>query len=360
MSISAIQPENRSRSSDSECSRGANGQLSRSDSLHSTMQTIYDTSAYDPHERFEFWRDIACDVYLPINCQTSAGEDFVGQMGVQQLSKLHLSSIRSSAQSVHRDRSHIARDSQAYFMISMQLRHQSTLMQAGRHTVLEPGDFALYNTSEPYKIHCETAVDQLIIKIDQRDLLRRVPCAESFAGLAVRQQNPAESPLATFAFAHLLDHAGRIGSLGPDAQHLVQDAMLDVLAASFASLSTAGHELSSPGSLALSRAKFHIQSHLHEESLNRTSVADAVHMSARNLSRLFADDGLTVAAFIRNARLDRIAEDLTNPLMKNMTISDMAANWGLTNFQHFSTMFKKRFGRSAGDYRCEGRELRRR
>lgn len=74
-------------------------------------------------------------------------------------------------------------------------------------------------------------------------------------------------------------------------------------------------------------------------------------MSARNLSRLFADDGLSIAAYIRDARLDRVADDLENPLLTKFSISDIAVKWGLSNFQHFSHIFKVRFAVSARDYR---------
>jgi len=87
-----------------------------------------------------------------------------------------------------------------------------------------------------------------------------------------------------------------------------------------------------------------IAEHLAEPTLRPASIAAAAGISVRHLHRLFARQGRTVGDWIRERRLERCRNDLTNPELRDHTITDIAFHWGFCESAHFSRSFKELFG----------------
>ncbi|WP_342074929.1 helix-turn-helix domain-containing protein [Yoonia sp. SS1-5] len=317
------------------------------------MGTVYATDHLNAEHRFEFWRDVICDAYLPIHCETPDAARFCGHIELDRLSKLDISRVTGSPQRITRGREHIARNSDAFFMLSVQLSDMCRLSQAGRSTVLHEGDFALYATSEPYELHCRADVDQLVLQIPTNALLARVPQAEMLTGQGVS----ASTEIGRLVSDQLRQCAASVVGQSALVQQHMQDMIIDLVAAGFSTLIDAQVELSRPDQLLLARAKAAIRDNLQNEMLTPDFVAQTVGMSQRNLARVFQRDGNTIAALIRQSRMEAIAADLVDPRLVSHSISQIACKWGITNFQHFSKAFKDAFGLTPRAYRATKRTL---
>lgn len=75
-----------------------------------------------------------------------------------------------------------------------------------------------------------------------------------------------------------------------------------------------------------------------------------VGVSLRSLYRLFARQGLVVAQYIRNRRLDLCAQALRSAAEQEK-LAGVGLDWGFADHSHFSTAFKQRFGMSPSEYR---------
>ncbi len=73
-------------------------------------------------------------------------------------------------------------------------------------------------------------------------------------------------------------------------------------------------------------------------------------MSVRSLYRLFADQGLVVAQYIKNRRLDLCAQALQN-VHDDEKLAGSATAGASATTAIFSTAFKQRFGVTPGEYR---------
>lgn len=100
-----------------------------------------------------------------------------------------------------------------------------------------------------------------------------------------------------------------------------------------------------------SRIHAYIQRHLANPGLTPETVAAAHQISVRYLHQLFRDQGLTVAGWIRQSRLERCRRDLTDPQTRSRPIRAIAARWGLTDAAHFSRLFRTTYGMAPSDYR---------
>jgi AraC-like DNA-binding protein len=91
-------------------------------------------------------------------------------------------------------------------------------------------------------------------------------------------------------------------------------------------------------------ARAYIEDHLAEESLAAEQIAAAVGVSVRHLSRLFAQQGMSMAEFVLKQRLARAHEQFCDPRNGKLSIAQTAYRWGFSSHAHFSRAFKDRYG----------------
>jgi transcriptional regulator GlxA family with amidase domain len=95
----------------------------------------------------------------------------------------------------------------------------------------------------------------------------------------------------------------------------------------------------------------YIDTNLAVPGLGPAQLALAHHISTRHLHALFRDGGTTVAAWIRQRRLDRCRRMLADPLNADVSIASVAAGSGFTDAAHFSRIFKAAYGESPTELR---------
>ena len=137
-----------------------------------------------------------------------------------------------------------------------------------------------------------------------------------------------------------------------DAQLLMQETLLDLVATALAGLRGSRYDLSLPEQHILLRAKTYIQANLGDPGLSRESVAAEIGMSVRRLSEIFSSADETIGGYIRPSRLERAARELGDSRFASQTIGEIAMRCGFKNFQHFSKLFRAHFGRSPSDCRA--------
>jgi AraC-like DNA-binding protein len=84
--------------------------------------------------------------------------------------------------------------------------------------------------------------------------------------------------------------------------------------------------------------------HLGDPGLSPQAVARARYISARQLHRLFAREGLTFGGWIREERLRRCQDDLTSQQLAHLPVAQIAARWGFRSPAHFARAFQARYG----------------
>ncbi len=315
------------------------------------MSDRYSTEVVEPPERFDYWREVICDAYLPIRCETPDSKLFNGEIELHRLSHLNISRVQGSQQLVSRLPADIARNTETYFLLSLQVSNSSQVTQSERCAALLPNDFTLYSTSEPYDIVCQNNVDQLVIQLPYQQLISRIPNAEMLTGLRVDGQQG----LGGMVSRQIRECTEAIGDQSQVVQQHMQSTLIDLVATGLSTLTDTHVEIAKPEQLKLMQAKNIIHDHLTDFQLDRNFVAAAMGMSTRNLARIFKSSDLSITGYIRQCRLEAIATDLANPSLAEQSISTIACACGITNFQHFSKMFKDKFGASPSDYRNSNR-----
>jgi len=304
-------------------------------------------------ERFDFWRQLVSDTFVPLEASRDAEGPFHGELRGMPLGAVGLFQVQADRHVVRRTPRLITGSTGDYFKLGLQVEGHSLLVQDGRQAALGPGDFAVYDTTRPYTFAFGDA-SRLLVLIFPRPLLG-LPC-----------DRVAELTATRFAGQQGLGRL--IGSFLTQASQVLDDMdvrdstrlagnVLDLLVTGLAShLATAPADVDSARRALFTQVVAHIEAHLSDPGLTPAGIAAAQHISTRYLHKLFHAQGTTVSAWIRGRRMEHCGHDLRSPAYAQRPVSAIAARWGLTDAAHFSRLFRATFGTSPRDYRADALE----
>ncbi|MEV4098274.1 helix-turn-helix domain-containing protein [Streptosporangium saharense] len=101
----------------------------------------------------------------------------------------------------------------------------------------------------------------------------------------------------------------------------------------------------------LPRIRTYIDDNLGDPNLSPETVAAAHHISTSYLYKLFARQGISVARWIRQRRLERCRKDLSDPRLGGRAVGEVGAQWGFVDSSYFSRVFRQTYGCSPRAYR---------
>jgi AraC-like DNA-binding protein len=269
------------------------------------MVVLIRTSDVPPADRYDAWRSIVCDTLGPLDFRSDPDVPLSGEIEAGHLGPVNVGRVQTSTpHSVHRTPGLIRRGSSELYRVVLAISGNPRLEQGGRAAQLRPGEFAIYDFARPYDLAYDSAV-QLAVFGFPRDLLALPPGSADRVTTAVAER------------------AGHAESL----------------------------QIESRERTLLLRIHAFIEQNLGETDLSPGIVAAAHHVSVRYLHRLFEAQDTTVAAWIRQRRLERCRRDLADPAFVAVPVSAVAARWGLPDSAHFSRLFRRAYGLPPAEYR---------
>ena len=130
----------------------------------SPMPRVLTTDAVAARERLAYWNDAVSDAYVRLDTTAPAG-DVIGDIRVDALATLELSRVTATAQLVRRTPSLIATAAEDFFLVSIQTCGTGLVTQDGRTAQLQPGDFALYDSTRPYELRFDAPFQQYVLML---------------------------------------------------------------------------------------------------------------------------------------------------------------------------------------------------
>lgn len=225
-------------------------------------------------------------------------------------------------------------------------RGQATVDQDGRTATLAQGDLLVYDSSREFSVTTSPDFQFTICLLPKR----LIPLPERRLRDVTARVFPGTDaiPAATAALlTSMVRHTPQ-----PDATQ--QLALQHALSSMYVALMSEGGVNGSPPTVHLSLAKSFIARNLGDPSLCIADIAAACNLSLSYLHRIFANDGTTVAGYLREQRLTAAHRDLSSPAVDE-PVAHIAQRWGIADPAHFNRMFKKRFGITPGELRRSAR-----
>lgn len=219
-----------------------------------------------------------------------------------------------------------------------------TVEQGGNSTLMRAGDFVFYTGAQRYRITSPGPHEYLVLRIPTASIalrhtmfadivamdLSEAPSAGVLSGLLAALAAPTMRPTVAAA-AHLGDA---------------------VVAASHAVIADSRPTGSAQSMSLFNTLVLWLEAHLAEPDLSAARAAEAHFLSVRHVRRLFAANGTTVSALIRQRRLEHIRDELVDPRRVRESVQSIASRWRIADPAVVSRAFTVQFGVSPRRYRA--------
>lgn len=281
---------------------------------------------------------------VPVVLPSSRGGDFFASLRSNMLCDLSLTEIGCRAQGPQRLSAPGPAAGRPDIVLFLQRAGSILMEQDGRRALVLPGWFAFHDSSRPVLLEASG---------DCRALCVRFPVAWCPDGAPALQQATAcalDGALGLGpAVFQLLDSLCR-ASVPPRNPGRVARHAVGLLEQLLTEQIGQFRDADAPEEL-LEKCLAYIDAHLADPELGPRQVAAANFISTRYLHVLFRRTSGTVAAHIRQLRLQRIREDLEDPRLRAASVESIVRHRGVANVSHFGQAFRKATGKTPAAYR---------
>jgi AraC-like DNA-binding protein len=161
-----------------------------------------------------------------------------------------------------------------------------------------------------------------------------------------------KDPLGRIAAAALDASAASIARMSDDDLAIAIENVVDLFAAGAGKSHGSDTPSHSHGAdITFARARAIIQARLKDCDLRPDSIAAELRISRRTLNKLFEKEGLGPMEYVILERLEQAARDLSSPMQRSLSVSEIAFRWGFKNTSHFAKRFRQHFGKMPSDLR---------
>ena len=306
------------------------------------MSRLLSTADVADRDRLAYWTDMVCDAYVQLDCDPGAGlSTIAGEIAVDRLATLQLSRVTSTAQRVRRTPAKIADATEDYFLVSIQAQGRGRVSQDGRDALLEPGDFALYDSLRPYTLSFDGDFQQYVLMLPGPTLRTALRQTEALTATTVTGQRGAGHLM----IGMIRTLAADIDTLAPESAAAVADSVTQILVAGLAALPAArGEALSHAQAFHREQVRWLVRQQLRDPALSVAQIASQLRLSPSTLHRAWAGEACSLSDWIWAQRLDAARRDLCDPALAGRNVSQIAYSWGFNDAAHFSRAFRARFG----------------
>ncbi|GAA1950087.1 helix-turn-helix domain-containing protein [Catenulispora subtropica] len=308
---------------------------------------VISTSAVPEHESLDYWCDAVMATLVGMDVDTAQGT-IDGEIRIDRLGDLQISTVATEAGEVHRAPRFIARGDGGRIFVAVQSKGTAQVEQDGRTTELRPGDMAFFENTRPYRTRFPERFVLKIFSVPRALLGRSEGELRHLTARAVRPTHGVAALVSPF-MEHLADASTSYDA--PVAARLAQ-SMTSLLAATAADqLGIGADDLPGAERVLLFRIKSFIRWHLSDPDLSPQKIASAHGISLRYLHKLFADDdeGMSVGRWIREQRLRECRSELAAG-SGTATLGQVARRWGFSGSAHFGRVFRSVYGVSPSEW----------
>lgn len=290
-------------------------------------------------ERIERWEGHNADVLLGLRCRMLEVKQLEATGTNLRLGSMDLARVVGTSHVVERDAELIRQQPSDSVVMYFSLVGDAFFYSEDGIRTVGPGQGLLLDADTAFMRGFSHGLEELVVKMP-RSLFADV------AGTAA-PTSPTVFDFSASGNVHAAALARQVGRatsrhdpVAPDESAILE--LVSVLTTGARANLNSAHRAA---------ARSFIEQRLPDASLSAAHVARAVGISARHLSRVFADDGISVPKYILERRLTRAHAQLTAPFDASVTIADVARSCGFSSATYFSSSFVARFGRRATDVR---------
>ena len=302
------------------------------------------STSYD----FDAWCDVLSANDIPMQIECARRDSFRAEMRTRNLGGINFFDIRADAHRAVRTAALLNSDDTRVYGVTLQIEGTSSLTQDGQTSILQPGDFALYDSTREFERDFPEAYRCFIVRFPHS--MMQLPSHTLSSVTATRFG--ANEGVGVVVSPFLAETANNLSELSGWTGVRVAHALIDLVSSALAEkLTDAQIAAANPRAHAFVRLCDYIMQNLGDPTLSPDVIAHANFISTRHLHGVFKDQGVTVSAWIRSRRLEHCRRDLADAIFADRPVSAIAARWGFTDASHFSRLFRGTFGEPPSEFR---------
>lgn len=308
----------------------------------------------ESHQELKSLLDIASHAIFQILPQPITEEFEHYAITRHRLAQLSIYLSESDPFTVNRRSEDIEDDSAFDYLVLVQLEGSAEIEQRGTHFTVDPDSLAIIPGGLPYRLSFPETGRRLLLRLPLRVFHERI------LGRQIRDfgAHVFSGPgLVQITIDLLKSLVMQASSLTETEQHTMAEVTLNLVAAVVRAEADLGHSQHGSSQVArMSRILSWLEEHFADHDLTPARVAEANAVSTRHLHNLFLHSGLTVTKWVWERRLKAAREDLLNPALAGLSITEIAYQRGFNDSAHFSRSFKARFQIAPSQLRKKLRE----
>nr|WP_255646108.1 helix-turn-helix domain-containing protein [Actinoplanes polyasparticus] len=279
----------------------------------------------------------------PLHRFRSTNENFPSRLTTATLGPLRLAECVTPPGESYRDEALARSVNRELCQIDLILDGHVTVEQNGNRAQLSPNDLVVINPARP--VHVLSTATTNVTIISPRKLLR-LSSGELDRISATRIRGDSGPGAVAASLMRNLVQAS--ADFSPRQAERTVPILADLIAVALTEDDSASR---SAADQLYARIIAHIDSHLMDSDLSPASIAAAHFISVRRLHQIFQKHPHTVAALIRERRLEQCRRDLADPANDALPVAAIGARWGLSPPAHFNRLFKTAYGYTPGQAR---------
>jgi AraC-like DNA-binding protein len=306
------------------------------------------TQETNPRCGFTVWGNLVSDACGPLRVYRTEPGTFQGAIVTGAFGTVQLAEIQAGPHAVERTELLVSRATATPLHLTCVLDGEVRVSQDGNTALAREGNLFSYDSSRPFTLSMRQPIHMVSVKFDHHLVDLR-------AGLEhpLRAATWCGSKGASVLLADLLrSAASHMTELDPAVANQLGSSVASLVGAVCSEkLGGADQEPVMMRQALLHRIKTFARARLGNPDLTPRHLASSHNISLRYLQLLFQSEDTSPALWIRNERLRRCKDDLSDPRTAHLTVANIAERWGLDSASHFSKLFRERYGVTPREWR---------
>lgn len=294
----------------------------------------FSTRGLEESSRVELWEQHNARALVGLECRTLTEDALEASEINLELSRLQFARVSANAHVVERTTRHISATPADGVTLYFTLFGESFFYYRDGVHLLRPGSLLVCDVNEPFMRGFAHGLQELVVRIPEStfDELSDAPVPRH--PITVNFSNVPGANAHAAALAMLVK-----STLGSTVRDLsgAEDEAMGLLRAIFSQSEAQGANAHRRQALAF------VDQHFRDSRLSVGQVANAVGVSERHLSRIFAETGTGLARVILEKRLDLSRRILKSPDAAVRSVKAVAAYCGFSSHSHFTRVYRERF-----------------
>jgi len=309
------------------------------------MFSTWSTETVAPSDRFAYWQDAVCQAVLNVSTESPPQDQFRARISSRAYGAVRIAAFNANSHNIVRRPSHVRALTEGGYLVSLQQRGSGLIEQGGERFVLTPGEIAILDGEQPFKVCFPETVHRLVSVIPRVMLESRAPWLQSSPARKIS----GESVILDLARQHLAQ-LSQATDLAQGTGALLAENVCNLLAVATAPDATYAQASCN------SKLEFLLvvaRQHLADPELSPERLAALCGISVRTLHLRFKHLGTSCGQWILNRRLEACRDTLADPRQQACAISDVAYRWGFNDLSHFNKAFRRRYAMTPRQWRRE-------